>query len=305
MVARFTLLLLIACGGARAQETQALTAINGARLYVRTIGSGDPLIIVHGGPGLNHAYFLPHLESLAKDHRLIFYDQRACGRSPIPAIDSLRFSFWVNDLESIRIWLGVEKVNLLAHSWGALPAVAYGHAFPQHMGKLILSNPVPLSKEYDQALTEATRTRFTPADSTDRAIIIGSPGFKKGNAHAHEQLMLFTFRHSFADEEKVRSLGLGLPPNFAAASVALYQGLGPDLQAYDWYDEAAQFSFPLLIVHGQADVIPLACSQRLKTAAKNASLVVFEKSGHFPFVEERKKFAQTIDYFLKKGIRPD
>ncbi len=299
MVARFTLLLLIACGGAGAQETQGLTTINGARLYIRTMGSGDPLIVVHGGPGLNHAYFLPHLESLAKNHRLIFYDQRACGLSSIPAADSLRFSFWVGDLESIRVWLGVENVSLLAHSWGALPAVAYAHAFPQRIDKLILTNPVPLNKEYDQVLAEAMQSRYSPADSTDRAIIIGSPGFKTGNAHTQEQLMLFTFRHSFFDPDHIRSLALHLPSTFAAASGALYRGLGPDLQNFDWYNEVAQFAFPLLIIHGQADAIPLTCSQRLQSQTKNAVLAVFEKSGHFPFVEERKKFVHTVHSFLK------
>jgi proline iminopeptidase len=299
MVKHLTLLLVLACASAQAQDTQTLTTINGAQLYVRTLGSGDPLIVVHGGPGLNHAYLLPHLESLAKNHKLVFYDQRACGRSRIPAADSLRFSFWVGDLESLRLWLGVEKMDVLAHSWGALPAVAYAQAFPQRINKMILSNPVPLNREYDQGMVDMQRSRFTASDSTDRAIIMGSPGFKKGKAQAYEQLMLFSFRHSFADPANLRALALGLPSDFVLASGHLLRGLGPDLQHYDWYDEAARFTFPLLIVHGKADIIPLAPAERLRDQAKNARLAVFERSGHFPFVEERKKFVQTVHTFLK------
>lgn len=56
-------------------------SINGTELYFRVIGEGEPMVFLHGGPGLFHDYFLPHVESLAGDFQLIFYDQRASGKS--------------------------------------------------------------------------------------------------------------------------------------------------------------------------------------------------------------------------------
>ena len=63
--------------------TEGLREINGTKLFVREIGKGEPLIIIHGGPGLNHSYFLPHLDALSKSFKLIYYDQRACGQSAL------------------------------------------------------------------------------------------------------------------------------------------------------------------------------------------------------------------------------
>ncbi len=52
-----------------------------ARLYVRDIGRGSPMFVVHGGPDFNHAYLLPEMDRLADSFRLVYYDQRGRGRS--------------------------------------------------------------------------------------------------------------------------------------------------------------------------------------------------------------------------------
>jgi proline iminopeptidase len=66
-------------------DVEGLKKINGTSLFVSVKGSGEPLLIIHGGPGLNHSYFLPFLQGLEKNLRVIYYDQRACGRSLTPS----------------------------------------------------------------------------------------------------------------------------------------------------------------------------------------------------------------------------
>ena len=51
------------------------------RLFYRTLGRGEPILFLHGGPGLPHGYLLPWMEPLARSHRLVFFDQRGVGRS--------------------------------------------------------------------------------------------------------------------------------------------------------------------------------------------------------------------------------
>src|SRR6185436_6065041 len=53
----------------------------GALIYYATFGQGRPLVILHGGPGATHDYFLPYLLPLARNHRLVFIDERGSGRS--------------------------------------------------------------------------------------------------------------------------------------------------------------------------------------------------------------------------------
>ncbi len=295
--------ILHLCNSTFAQDKKEWVTINGHRTFIRTLGRGEPLLIIHGGPGLNQTYFHPHLNGLSKKNKLVFYDQRASGESAIPSNDSLRFSFLADDIESLRLWLGVEKINILAHSWGALVAVSYAKEYPSRIGKMILSNPVPLSKEYDQAMQKTQQSRFTSSDSTDRSIIMGSPDFKGGKAEAYQRLMMYTFRHSFHNPKNFQSLFLTLPSNFAKATGSLYRGMGADLQAYDWYGDVSGFTFPMLLIHGKHDAIPLASINRIQEQAKLSHLLIFEDSDHFPFIEERKKFIREVATFLNSHIQ--
>src|SRR6478736_882610 len=124
------------------QISEGLQKINGTQLYLKTIGKGEPLLIVHGGPGMNHSYFMPHLDALSKKFKIVLYDQRASGRSAIPISDSISLKFFADDMDAIRKYLGVDKINLLGHSWGAIPVVAYGLQYPSKVKKTIFCNPV-------------------------------------------------------------------------------------------------------------------------------------------------------------------
>ncbi len=62
-------------------EQSGYVLANGVFIYYTSFGKGDPLVVVHGGPGADHTYFLPYLVPLARTHRLIFIDERGSGRS--------------------------------------------------------------------------------------------------------------------------------------------------------------------------------------------------------------------------------
>ena len=78
-----------------------LRNINGTELFVKTMGKGEPILIVHGGPGLSHDYYLPHLDTLAQDHQLIFYDQRVSGASSMNVDSSnITLDAFIKDIET-------------------------------------------------------------------------------------------------------------------------------------------------------------------------------------------------------------
>ena len=93
---------------------------SGVRLFYRLVGTGDTIIVLHGGPGFTMEYFAKDLEPLAASHTLLFYDQRGAGRSTLvsdsASLDGKRFA---EDLEAVRRHFGLEQVTLLGHSWGA------------------------------------------------------------------------------------------------------------------------------------------------------------------------------------------
>lgn len=292
---------------AQIESFDGLKSINGTKLYLKIIaqsykpksGKGEPILVVHGGPGLNHTYFLPHIKSLSKWFTVILYDQRASGRSDIPNPDSLSLKFFVDDIEGIRKTLGIEKILLLGHSWGAIPVTQYALDYPDRVKGIIYSNPVALSKEFDSITKEAQLNKATSRDSTNRSIIIGSPDFKAGKADAFRRLMLVSFQHSFADENNLAKLNLVLRPDYKTASMALYAGLAKDLNSYNYYGSLQRFKFPVLIQHGREDILPLMASEKLLESIPNSRLTIYRNSGHFIFIEENKKFTQEVISFSR------
>jgi proline iminopeptidase len=99
---------------------------NGLLIYYEQIGTGEPLVILHGGPGASHDYFLPYLLPLVRKNRLIFIDERGSGRSQkIEDPSGYTVENMVEDVEAVRISLGLGKINLLGHSYGGVLAQAY------------------------------------------------------------------------------------------------------------------------------------------------------------------------------------
>jgi proline iminopeptidase len=282
-----------------AQNSEGLREINGVPLYLKIMGKGEPLLVVHGGPGMNHSYFIPHLDKLAERYQVIYYDQRACGKSGIPPADSLSLSFFADDIEGIRQAAGVPQINILAHSWGAIPAIQFAIKYPDKVKSLILCNAVPFNNEFDTEIKKAQLSRMTSQDSTDRSIIRGSLEFKSQKPEAYRKLLLFSFRHSFYNPENISKFQFDMPGNYLWANQALFAGLSKDLTSYNYYPLLRSFTFPVLIMHGSDDALPLAASKKTLEFVRNSSLQVFNKSGHFIFIEEPKKFLKAVSDFLK------
>lgn len=274
--------------------------INGTNLFVKVIGKGEPVLVIHGGPGLNHTYFFPRLNAIAKKYQLIFYDQRASGQSAVPNPDSVTLDFFIEDIEAIRKEFKITKLNLLAHSWGALPAVIYAMDYPDQVKKLVLVNPVPLSTEYNEELAMLQKKRITKQDSVDRSQILSSKSFKDGQAEAYQKLMLMSFRHSFYKSTNYTKLSLTMPSNYVAASRALFTGLGKDLAQYNYYPKLERVTAPLLLIHGTSDVVSTAIQKRLTDAVPTAQLSLFKASGHFSFIDEPDRFRKEVLAFLAR-----
>jgi proline iminopeptidase len=116
-------------------------------IYCKSIGEGPPLVLLHGGPGSNHQYFLPWVLGLARSHRLVLIDQRGCGRSG-PASDPRRYTLdaMVDDLETVRDALGLGRMALLGHSFGGLLAQAYAVRHAARLSHLVLVGTASTAK---------------------------------------------------------------------------------------------------------------------------------------------------------------
>src|SRR3954447_20053044 len=103
--------------GAVIERQDGYVDSHGVVIYYESIGHGTPLMILHGGPGSSHGYFLPHLLPLATQRRLVFIDERGSGRSQrLPDLKGYTLDNMVSDVEAVRIALGLGKVDVLGHS---------------------------------------------------------------------------------------------------------------------------------------------------------------------------------------------
>ena len=117
--------------------------MEGGKVWYRIMGQGDqtPLLLLHGGPGFP-SYYLNPLGELSGERPVIFIDQPGCGRSEME-MDTSRMTvdFFVDNLEQVRLALGLDELYLYGHSWGTMLAADYYLKYPDHVKALILASP--------------------------------------------------------------------------------------------------------------------------------------------------------------------
>lgn len=134
------LFLIAGLNSAFAQKSFYITGGDETKQYVQDFGSGTPIIILAGGPGLNAVYMDSVYRYLSVHYRCIVPDQRGTGKSMLFSVDSLTLSMtnYVNDLEALRKYLKLDQLILVGHSWGGMLALEYASKHPLQTKKLVL-----------------------------------------------------------------------------------------------------------------------------------------------------------------------
>lgn len=272
--------------------------VNGTRLFYETMGEGDPIVILHGGPGMEHGYFLPHMKPLANTHKLIFFDQRACGRSSADVDSaSMTMAQFVEDIDAVRTHFGIEKMNLLGHSWGGLLAMWYAKTYPDRLKSLILVNSIGASREFTAQAFETMNSRISDTDKIHREKIMRSEAFQRGDSAAMLELYRFSFAQSFYRRELLDSLRLRITSD-ALERQQLLTGLYPDLTDYDLHDALRAVWCPVLILHGAYDATPAEALSKVAMHLPDARMVAVPQCGHWAFIEQPEMFFREVNAFL-------
>jgi proline iminopeptidase len=282
-----------------AQVTEAgLRSINGTELHVKRMGSGPPVVVVHGGPVLEHGYLLPHLEPLARSNELIFFDQRLSGRSA-GTVDSasVRLETFVADIEALRRSLGFQRIHLLGHSWGGLLAMRYAIAHSEHLSSLILVSPMSASAALWQEEERVLATRMTAADSIERAALLADPGLAERRPDAVRRMLLLSFGPQFHDRSRLGELELYVPDDYLERS-RQFAFMTPDLTNYDFHEELERVAVPTLLIFGAGEPGRTIGGSALAARLPDVRLSVIADAGHFPFIEQPRAFLAVVRSFL-------
>lgn len=274
--------------------------ISGARLFCRRFGTGQPLLVLHGGPGFGQEYLLPGMAALAANHSVIFYDQRAAGNSTGDITpESMAMTQFLADLEAVRQSLHLDKVSLLGHSWGALVAMHYALAHPERLNHLILVSAMPASSE-EYALFVKEWVRRTAPYRAQLDALKKNDLFLKGHPDTvadYYRIMLRTYCHR---PESADALHLLMTPQAARNSFLISEQVRHHLcrQPYNFHEDLQRLDIQSLVVHGEADPIPLLVAERLHRSLRRSNYARLQECGHFPYVEQPKVFVQAIEVFL-------
>lgn len=299
----FAVLLIFSCSVSEDNEytkDSGFVDINGTKLFYETMGEGEPIIFVHGGPGMNHEYFLPQMAPLADQYKLIFYDQRACGDSDVE-VDTLSMTMaqFVDDLDAVRAHFGIEKMVLAGHSWGGLLAMWYAKTYPERLEKLILINSIGASREYTQEAQRILMDRYSEEDIELQNELVSSEAFRNGEPEAFLKVFRLSFKPTFYKSELLDELSLSLPED-PQKNQNLLRHLYPDLMNYDLHEELSKVDVPVLIFHGNFDGTPVISSVRLEEAFPRARLVEVPECGHWTFIEQPGLFRKDLDRFMEE-----
>ncbi|MDX1640501.1 MAG: alpha/beta hydrolase [Balneolaceae bacterium] len=284
---------------AEIRSQEGIEEINGTEIFYKRMGEGEPVIIVHGGPVLDHGYLVPYFAPLAEDYELIYYDQRLSGRSSaeVDSVDITMANF-VEDIEELRKEMDVGKVHLMAHSWGGLLAMKYAIKYPSNLNSLILLNSMPASTDLWQKETQLVAQNVSSKDSLKRQEIMSSDLFQTDPQKAIEQLLILSFRSQFEDPSLADSLDFYIPEDYMMRSQQ-FGNLMADLMNYDLHSDLEDLQVPTLLIYGGSEPAATISGSELDTIIPNSELVLMQNSGHFPFIEQPEDFLAVIQDFLE------
>ncbi len=267
-------------------------------LFFQKFGFGEPIIVLHGGPGLNQSYLLPQMLELAKDHEMIFYDQRGSGKSLNTEInpDYINIERFTEDLEQLRLSLGLKKFILIGHSWGCKLAINYAAKHPDAVSKLILLNPASADDKgksvFYEKLSEkiaAIKNSLQPLSKYD--------DFEKLNDEEIHKLYKTLFSLYFYDAKNIKFLTLKTDKISEQSGFKCREIL--DSESINLFPALKSLKIPTLVIHGNQDITPKQTVQEIKEAIPNAQIAYLEQCGHFSYIEHPQEVFSAIRQFLK------
>ena len=259
-------------------------------LHCTQEGAGLPLIVHHGGPGLDQTVIAPHLNPLAQHLQLICYDHRGSGRSASPqGPDPYKIDRFVGDLDALAKALEVRPFALLGHSFGGIVALHYALAHPEYLTHLILVC-APASHDFIQDVEEAL-----PGQLEQEALAeLSSLQDSKPSDYVMKRSLELLAPIYFHDPARVSELGLD-SVRFGPETQAVWDSL----EGFDLRPRLSEIQVPTLVIAGASDLyVTPERAQETADALPHGKLLVIENSGHYPFIEQPEAFLSGVQHFL-------
>ena len=279
-----------------------LVRIDDTALFAVERGNGYPVIVLQGGPGLDHHEFADYLDPLTDEFRLLLVDQRANGRSEEAPEETWTLERMAQDVIMLARALGLERYAVLGHSFGAFVALQNAVDYPGMATQTIVSGGVP-SMRYLRAI-ETNLNAFEPVELREQVIASWAAEQTVVAPEDCARVMADQFPFHFGDPLDPRIVDylertkdtVYAPGMFRTFSANGHGGIEVE-------DRLGEVTQPVLVLAGRFDrTCTVEASEAIVAGVARAELVIFEESGHMTFVEEQDRFLTVVREFLERTV---
>lgn len=285
-------------------DRQGRLAVPGGEVWygiAGELGQGEvPLLVMHGGPGMNHEYLLP-LADLADERPVIFFDQLDAGASDrVNDPANWTVERFLKEIDAVRTSLGLHRVAVFGNSWGGTLAAAYGASRPEGLSGLLLSSPL-IKTETWLADNEVNRQALPPEV---KAVMLACEAEGRTDDPVYEDAVDLFYRRHLC---RVNPWPEYLVQSLEAMNISCYETMwGPNeftctgvLAGYDGSDALSRIMAPTLFTCGAYDEATPASTRAFAERVPGAKFEVFAASSHMAFIEERDAYIATLRNFLR------
>jgi len=284
-----------------------LVDIGDTALYVEERGQSDafPLLVFHGGPGLDHHMFGGYLDPLTDDgrYRLVLVDERSQGQSPKTDPSTWTIEQMAHDVTALANALHVsDNYATLGHSYGAFVVLQHAVDHPGEPKGTIVSAGIASARWFDNVADELERfepvsLRKQVADSWAAEATVQT---EDEAARILGDQMPFHFRDPTGPliDDYVRNV-----PGGRFSPDVLRHFATQDYGGIDLVDRLAEVAHPTLVLAGRYDrACPVGAGEEMAKLLPAAELVIFEESAHMMFVEENERYLTVVRQFLARFV---
>lgn len=271
--------------------------INGNDLNVQVLGPEDAPVLIahHGGGGIGSlaepkATFGP----LADDMRVVVFDARGCGRSQ--GTPPFSHAQWAADVDGLRQWIGADQIVVAGGSYGGFIAMEYALAYPDRIKAMILRDTSADNSNLERAYENAR---------DQNRVSINWENFDR------------YWSGRIRDDADLKARWAEIIPLYdydydpAAAAARVESGsyryethnwcFQQNMPGYDLKPQLPGVRCPTLVTVGRTDwITPVSSAETIASLIPGAQLVIFERSGHSPQIEEAAKFQSVLREFLSQ-----
>ncbi len=293
---------------------QGYVDAGGVLIYYETLGRGDALLIVHGGPGASHDYFLPYLLPLARTNRVVFIDERGSGKSEkLEDPKGYTVENMVEDVEAVRQRLNLGPISLLGHSYGGVVAQAYALKYQANLSHLVLCSTFHSTRALNEVFVQM-KAHMTPElrariDAMEKAGLFGHGKPYEQGRYTSEYMIAAWGEGYFPYLYQKRPDPNYDPTNTGGMAWDLYREMwgshgeyvvDGNLTSVEYADRLGSITVPTLITVGDHDEVAPSIAQDMHAKIHGSSLVVIPEAGHMTFVDQPGLFLKTVADFVAK-----